>query len=141
MRGSRFICLAGGLLLVTACSKQPPEQAQPQPQPLPMGTADKALPEITSESEEGFADLVFRLQAHEVRPDGAQKVRVAGLHKNQPFGFDLVLGPTWKKGKYADIGLKTNSGTVSYRSVGAESDAFLQVLDELYGTKLSPKAM
>ena len=56
-------------------------------------------------------------------------------------GFDLVLGPTWKKGKLADIGLKTNSGTVSYRSVGAESDAFLQVLDELYGTKLSPKAM
>src|SRR5207245_4011009 len=128
------ICLAGGLLLLIACSKQPPEQAQPQPQPVPTGTADKALPEITSESEEGFADLVFRLQAHEVLPDGTQNIRVAGLHKNQPVGFDLVLGPTWRKGKLADIGLKTNSGTVSYRSVGAESDAFLQVLDDQYGT-------
>jgi hypothetical protein len=35
----------------------------------------------------------------------------------------------------------TYRGTVTYRSTGPESDSFLQVLDELYGTKLSPKAM
>jgi len=35
----------------------------------------------------------------------------------------------------------TYRGIVTYRSTGADSDAFIQVLDELYGTKVGPKAM
>ncbi|HEX9578038.1 MAG TPA: hypothetical protein VF993_09810 [Myxococcales bacterium] len=30
---------------------------------------------------------------------------------------------------------------MTYRSIGRESDALLRVLDELYGTKLKPRAM
>jgi hypothetical protein len=32
-------------------------------------------------------------------------------------------------------------GVVTYRSTGSDSDALIQVLDELYSTKVSPKAM
>jgi hypothetical protein len=35
----------------------------------------------------------------------------------------------------------TYQGVITYRSIGADSDTFVQVLDELYGTKLSPKVM
>src|SRR5205814_10246977 len=52
------------------------------------------------------------------------------------------LGPAWKSGSVSkDIPLVINSGTLAYHSVGADSDAFVQVLDELYGTKIGPKAM
>lgn len=40
-----------------------------------------------------------------------------------------------------DIPLVMRQGTVTYRSIGPESDAFVQVLDDLYGTKLAPKSM
>ena len=39
------------------------------------------------------------------------------------------------------VPLVTYRGVVTYRSTGSASDAFVQVLDELYGTKLTPKAM
>jgi hypothetical protein len=105
-------------------------------------TPSAKLPEITAESEEGFVDLVFRVQDHKPLADGSQSLRAAGLHRGRKVGFEVVLGPTWRKGKLGkDVPIETSRGTVSYRRVGPESDAFLQVLNDLYGAKLSPKAM
>lgn len=99
-------------------------------------------PEVTSEEEGGFHDLVFYIQEHKRLPDGSQSIRGAGTHKGRPLGLDVVLGPTWQSGSLGkDIPLVTYRGIVTYRSTGADSDAFVQVLDELYGTKLSPKGM
>jgi hypothetical protein len=97
---------------------------------------------ISSDSEEGFVDLVFRVQDCKPLADGSQSIRAAGRHQGREVGFELVLGPTWKKGKLGkDVPIDTSRGTVSYRRVGPESDAFLEALDELYRAKLSPKAM
>lgn len=99
-------------------------------------------PEITSESEEGFHDLVFYVQEHKSLADGTQTIRAAGVHNGRPVAFEIALGPTWTPGSLGkDIPLVTYRGTVTYRSVGVESDTFVQVLDGLYGAKLSPKAM
>jgi len=127
-------------ILFGGCGNQstpstPAAQIQP-PKPL------NAPPEVTSEEEAGFHDLVFYLQEHKLLPDGSQSIRVSGKHKGRPLGLEVVLGPKWRAGTLGkDIPLVTYRGIVTYRSTGADSDAFVQVLDELYGTKLGPNAM
>jgi hypothetical protein len=124
------------LLMMVGCQKQQDGNSK-------AGPMDTKVPEIMSESEEGgFVDLVFRIEDCKPLADGSQCIKAVGLHKGQAVGFEVVLGPTWKKGKLdKDVPFKTSSGTVSYHRIGPESDAFLQILDELYGTKLNPKAM
>jgi hypothetical protein len=100
------------------------------------------LPEITSESEEGFHDLVFAIEDHKKLPDGSQTILASGMYKGRKVSLEIYLGAGWRPGSLdADIPLTTYRGAVSYRSVGAESDLLLHVMDELYGTKQSPKAM
>jgi hypothetical protein len=97
------------------------------------------LPEITSESEEGYYDLVFSIRKHENLPDGSRLIRASGLHHGTSVGIDVALGPEWKQRSMGPVVVYL--GTVTYRSIGAESDSFLATLDHLYGTKLSPRTM
>lgn len=108
----------------------------PPPKPL------SAPPEVTSEQEEGFKDLLFYVAEHKRLEDGLQSVRSAGVHGGRRLGFDVVLGAAWKEGSPGPgIPITTYQGFVTYRSTGADSDAFVQVLDELYGTSVAAKAM
>lgn len=127
--------------LFCGCSKQPapPPQTSAQSQPSKPLVAP---PEIMSESEEGFRDLLFHVQEHKKMPDGSQSIRGLATHKRRVLGLEVILGPTWQAGSLGkDVPLVTYSGTVTYRSTGSDSDAFVQVLDEVYGTKLTPKGM
>ena len=99
-------------------------------------------PEVTAEEEEGYHDLIFYVQDQKQLPDGSQSIHGVGTYKGRQLGLEVVLGPTWKGGAPSkDIPLTIYSGRLTYRSTGPESDAFVQVLDELYGTKLNPKTM
>ena len=127
--------------LFGGCSRQPAPSAKAAPQIGPSKPL-ASPPEITSEEEEGFHDLVFYLQGHKRLPDGSQSIRVLGTHKGRQLGLEVVLGPAWQSGSLGkDLPLVTYRGIVTYRSTGPDSDAFVQVLDELYGTKVKPKAM
>ncbi len=130
--------------LFAGCVKQQQGSTpQPQANAQTSATLDKP-PDIMSESgpDEYFHDLVFYVQEHERLADGTQIIRASGVHKDKPVAFEVALGPTWKAGSVSkDIALVTYQGTVTYRSVGSESDRFVQVLDGLYDVKLSPKAM
>jgi len=100
------------------------------------------LPEITSESGEGFHDLVFAIEDHKKLSNGSQTLLASGMYKGRKLSLEIYLGPEWRSGSLdADVPLTTYRGAMSYRSVGAESDLLLQVMDELYGTKQGPKAM
>jgi hypothetical protein len=130
-----FSFLFGGCSKQSTSSPQPAAHIQPS-KPL------TAPPEVTSEEEAGFHDLIFYIQEHKRLPDGSQSIRGSGRHKGRPLGFEVVLGPSWQAGSLGkDIPLVTYRGIVTYRSTGADSDAFIQVLDELYGAKVGPKAM
>jgi hypothetical protein len=151
MINTRYLVAAMGIFsfLFGGCGKQPTPSPQPSakvqtstakiqsPKPL------AAPPEITSEEEaEGFHDLVLFIQEYKRLPDGSQSIRGSGTHKGRPVGLEVVLGPSWKAGSLGkDIPLVTYVGIVTYRSTGVDSDALVQVLDELYGTKVGPKAM
>lgn len=127
-------------ILFGGCSKKP----APLPSTAIQAHPSKPLaapPEVTLETEEGFHDLLFYIQEYRRQSDGSQTIRGAGTHKGRQLGLEIILGPTWEAGSLGDIQLVTYRGTVTYRSTGSESDAFLQVLDELYGTKLNPTAI
>ena len=97
-------------------------------------------PEIASESEEDFYDLVFFIQEHKTLSDGVQTILARGLHEGTPVGFELSLGSAWQAESMAPD-LVTNTGTASYRSVGTESDSLLRVLDQICETGQAPKRM
>jgi hypothetical protein len=106
------------------------------------GSTQTPLPEITSESEEGYHDLVFAIADHKKLPDGSQTILASGMYKGRKVSFEIYLGAGWRPGTLdADVPLTTYLGSVSYRSVGAESDLLLHVMDEIYGTKQAPQAM
>lgn len=101
-----------------------------------------APPEVTSETEEGFHDLLLFIEKHEVLPGGTQSIRASGVHRGKRVALEILLGPAWRAGSLGkDVPLTTYRGQVTYRSVGADSDALIRVLDELYGTKLKPTLM
>lgn len=130
-----------GLLsfLFAGCNKPSDPSAQTQAQ-TPESKALQGPPEVASESEEGFHDLLFFIRDFKEAPDGSRSIRAEGLHKGKPLAMEIILGPTWKSGTLGDV-IKTHQGTVTCRSVGADSDSFVQALDELYGTKLNPDKM
>jgi hypothetical protein len=129
-------------LLFGGCGKQSKiQQNQSQVEPDSLTQLDTP-PEVTSESEEDFHDLVFYIKDYKKLADGTQIVRALGIHNGQQIGLDVVLGVNWKTGSLGKgVPLVTYQGIVTYRSIGAETDSFLKVVDELYGTKLNPKMM
>jgi hypothetical protein len=127
--------------LFGGCGKKSPPSPQAEPQAQPSKPLS-APPEVTSEQEEGFRDLVFHIEEHKRLPDGSQSIRGRGTHNGRPLGLEVVLGATWKSAPVGkDVPLVVHQGAVTYRSTGPEGDAFAQVLDEVYGTKVAPAAM
>lgn len=96
-------------------------------------------PEITSETEEGFHDLVFSLASATRATDGSQEVTAVGTHAGQPVCFQATLSPTWKEGRVADR--RSFTGVVTVRSLGVESDALVKAMDTLYEAQLKPTSM
>ena len=140
---TRHLVTAMGIFafLFGGCSKQSASLPLPAAQNQPSKTLT-APPEITSEEEDGFHDLVFYIEEQKRLPDGSQSIRGSGTHKGRPLGLEVILGPSWQAGSLGkNMPLVTYRGIVTYRSTGRDSDAFLQVLDELYDAKVNPKAM
>lgn len=100
------------------------------------------LPEITSETAEGFVDLVFAITSSKIETNGSASFRVAGLHNGEQVGLEVLLRPPWKEGTLGEgIDLVTYQGIVAYRSVGPESDRLVQILDTLYESGMKPASM
>ena len=143
--GALLALLVGLPFWLGGCRERPPSPPSPSPAqasaraPLPPSFA--APPEITAEETEGFHDLVFYVEEYRRLPDGSQSLHGTGTHKGRRLGFEVVLGPHWEAGSLKNVPVETYRGTVTYRSTGAESDAWVEALDGIYGTKMSPKAM
>src|SRR5262245_51336001 len=87
--------------LFGGCDRQPQQQqpqprAKQQPQQHHPAIALTKSPEITSESEEGFHDLIFYIQEHKKQANGAQTLRGSGTHKGRQLALDVILGATWE---------------------------------------------
>lgn len=125
-------------VIVTGCTRKPAQESLSKA----ISESEAPLPEITSESEEGFHDLVFAIREHKQLSDGRQMILAAGIHKGTRVSFEIYLDSGWRESPLdKDVPLITYLGHVSFHSVGAESDVFLHAMDEIYGTSQSPKQM
>jgi hypothetical protein len=111
--------------------------------PQPPRSALKPLPEISVDIEDhGFVDLTFAIRSCKTFPDGSQSLEVYGVHQGRVVGLLVVLGFEWKAVTLGErIQLDAHRGTVTYRSLGSPSDALIQALDQLYGTRLEPTTL
>jgi hypothetical protein len=100
-----------------------------------------AFHEMTADSEDGFADLSLNLVSLHRDPDGVHHVSARGLHNGRQVGFSVDLGSTWKRQNLDGSDDPIYWGEAHLKSVGEESDAFLQGLDEVYGTNTSRRTM
>jgi hypothetical protein len=91
------------------------------------------MPELTEESEEGFVDLSLKMEGLSRDQDGTQRFEARASHKGRIVAFAVALGTTWSplEGTPEEF----YWGEARLISLGGESDAFIQVLDQLYETK------
>ena len=92
------------------------------------------IPELTEELEEGFVDLTLKMEGLVRNQDGMQCFEARALHKGRVVAFAVALGTTWSplEGTPEEF----YCGEAHLISLGDESDAFIQVLDQLYETKV-----
>jgi hypothetical protein len=98
------------------------------------------VPIITSESDEGFVDLVFAATDGKRISDGGFRVNAIGMHDDHTVGFGVVLGPIWERRKAGET-LFVHWGTVWLVSLGESSDRFVASLDALYGVNSGVRQM
>jgi len=99
------------------------------------------LPEVTVGAEEGYVDLSFRLESLRRDPAGQVRLVARGMHGGTPVGFGVSLSSKWKMQALEDPQIPLYLGRADLTSLGAESDAFLHALDELYQTNINPEKM
>ena len=98
------------------------------------------LPELLSETEEDFVDLVFAVTTQQVQPDGVRKFTIEAIHEGERIGLAIELLTSWTPGTIGED-IPSFSGIVTYRSVGSLSNRFVSLLDQLYDSNIRPSAM
>lgn len=100
----------------------------------------RTLPEITSQSEPGFCDLVFAITDNQHESDGGTLITAEGRYESNAVGVKLLLGPSWKKQTLGGS-IPCFVGTVLIQSAGQKSDRLVQAMDQVYQTSLEPGKM
>jgi len=96
-------------------------------------------PELTAELEEGFVDLCLKMEGLVRDEDGMQHFEAKALHKGRRVAFAVALGTTWSPLEGTPESFYW--GEARLISLGDESHNFIQVLDQLYETKVGAQRM
>ena len=97
--------------------------------------------EIQVISEGDFVDLDLPMASFQRDLDGVQEISARGRHSVASVGFLVSLGPVWERQDLENSEMALYWGRAELVSVGIESDAFLRLLDEVYGTGLGRPKM
>ena len=92
-------------------------------------------------SEEGFVDIDLPISEHRVAKDGTLTVIARGKINDHVVAFAVDVGHNWKAQVVADAELTIHWGAGHIRSIGPESDAFLALLANAYGTTVPTARM
>jgi hypothetical protein len=98
------------------------------------------IPDLLSDTEEGFADLALRITEWSRTPEGGLSVTARALSGKQRVGVRIVISPDWKPATLGDT-IRVFWGTVSYLSVGEESDRLVDAIATAYGVAERPRGM
>lgn len=98
------------------------------------------LPNVFAASEEGFADASFRIISSKVSIGRTRSFKIRALFNEKKVGIIVQLSSDWTPDTIGD-GIPVLWGQVRYKSLGSESDAFLQALASAYGVRLPESTM
>jgi hypothetical protein len=93
------------------------------------------LPDILLKTEEGFADITFRITDARQRRDGSWRVVAKARHRDRVVALAVVLEGDWHASRTRSF------GRVTYESLGPESDALVSVMSEVYQAEVKPATM
>lgn len=85
--------------------------------------------------EDGFIDISLSISKYETLPDGTRRFVVKNRLNEQKVGFVLELSPHWKAKPTENGDITFYWGNANIFSVGAESNAFINQVANLYGIK------
>jgi hypothetical protein len=92
--------------------------------------------------DDGFADIDLPMATFNRDEVGGHEVVARGVHQGRRIGFQVRLEPTWECQALEDGAIKELYwGRAEISSIGEESDRFLRLLGELYGTSIDAKKM
>lgn len=100
----------------------------------------KRIPDILSNSEEGFADLTFLIVEVARNRDGSQRLVANARHRDRAVGLAVRLGPNWREGTLGDT-IVTHQGEVTLASIGEDSDALVTAVSQIYELESGPLSM
>jgi len=103
--------------------------------------APAPLPEISSESAEGFVDLVFAIESRASLPNGAERIIAVARDRDREVALAISLQPAWKAAELEGLKLLAYRGDLLVDSVGQRSDALVQAIDRLYATTFGSISM
>jgi hypothetical protein len=98
------------------------------------------IPDLLSDTEEGFADLTFRITEWTRTPEGGLSVIAKAMSGERSVGVRIIIGDNWKPATLGE-NIPVFWGTVSYVSLGAESDRLVHAIAAAYGIAERPTAM
>lgn len=96
-------------------------------------------PLASLDKEEGFIDISLSISKHEKLPDGSRRVVIKNKLNKHKISFLLELLPEWKINPTENTDVTFYWGNANIRSIGAESDAFINQVAKLYGIEGSAK--
>jgi hypothetical protein len=99
------------------------------------------IPQIKIMYEDGFVDIDLPMASFHRDAKGIQEISARGQHNGSNVGFMVSLGTVWERQDLENSNITLYWGRAEVVSEGSESDIFLRLLDQVYGTKLSPGKM
>lgn len=97
--------------------------------------------ELQISLEDDFVDFEIPLESYTRCDDGVQQIVARGRHGSATLSFLVSLGAIWERQDVEDSDLVLYWGRAEFVSLGAESTAFVRLLDEAYGTSLNHNGM
>ncbi len=92
-------------------------------------------------SEGDFVDLDLPMAGVHRDLDGVRAISATGRYGDASVGFVVSLGPIWERQDVENSDVILYWGRAELVSIGSESDAFVQLLDEVYGTRFGHRMM
>lgn len=97
--------------------------------------------EIFIPTDDELCDLQLTAASQVPGVDGGREIGVRGLHGGESVGFSIILLPRWTPWEIEGLSHPLERGGVLLRRDGAEGDAFVRALDDVYRTRQRPHAM
>jgi hypothetical protein len=99
-----------------------------------------ALPNILSESEDGFVDMVFTVIKQDMKSSVPFTFDISSNAEENEVSLRISLGKEWEQ-TTLDGKIVTFKGDVTISRIDRRSDRFIQFMDRAYNTNIIPKGI